>query len=315
MCSLKTVFWTATTLAVLFVVSAAQTKPETPPRALLTFAVQTGRWDAGLCTARPDGSALMRLTGYRQPDRAPAWSRDGKALAFSRAAPDSTWKIVVADARGRLIRSLHHKKHPWVSPAWSPDGKRIAVFESYGADGPLRVIDSRSGKALSTIGDALREASHTNSPSWSPDGLRIFFEQQRPNERPNVYSARPDGSEQRLLVRDAFHPQLSSDGTKLAYFRSSADFRVSALVVSNADGSNEHVLVDEMSTFDTSLAWSPDGTRLAVERSNAKSGWIVVVQADTGLQVGIIKRRGWFFRSPAWRAPVARPNPGKGACY
>jgi Tol biopolymer transport system component len=55
----------------------------------------------------------------------PAWSPDGKRLAFSRSAGDFA-QIVVINADGSGLASLTADSFTSRSPTWSPDGRRIA---------------------------------------------------------------------------------------------------------------------------------------------------------------------------------------------
>jgi Tol biopolymer transport system component len=63
-----------------------------------------------------DGSAQHRLT--RNGDE-PAWSPDGRSIAFSRAGD-----IYVMNNDGSEQRRLTRNG---TAPAWSPDGRRIAL--------------------------------------------------------------------------------------------------------------------------------------------------------------------------------------------
>jgi len=60
-----------------------------------------------------------------------------------------------------------------------------------------------------------------------------------------------------------YFPTFSPDGTQIAFFDGFGDNSHSLRVV-NADGSDLHVLIDNMEAYRiTNLVWSPDGTHLA----------------------------------------------------
>ena len=71
-----------------------------------------------------DGSGQRRLTGDARFPAAPAWSPNGRQIAFEggSGAPSSVY-VVNADGSGqrRLARNGR-------APAWSPDGRTIAFF-------------------------------------------------------------------------------------------------------------------------------------------------------------------------------------------
>jgi Tol biopolymer transport system component len=64
-------------------------------------------------------------------DSGPAWSPDGKEIAFESNA-DGDMEIYVMNADGTNVRQITHNTVWDEGPAWSPDGKRFAF--SHGAD-------------------------------------------------------------------------------------------------------------------------------------------------------------------------------------
>ncbi|MCE5280755.1 MAG: S-layer homology domain-containing protein [Deltaproteobacteria bacterium] len=72
-----------------------------------------------------DGSNRHKLTDNRAVDGGPAWSPDGKQIAFS-SNRDGTFQIYVMKADGTDVRPLTSGSANNIGPAWSPDGKWIA---------------------------------------------------------------------------------------------------------------------------------------------------------------------------------------------
>jgi TolB protein len=130
-----------------------------------------------LYLARSDGTAQRRIVTDPVPDVYPAWSPNGKQLAFIRyGAPPS---LVVTDTAGqtRTLLSDRALAKPGQSaplpliqtglgpPSWSPDGKTIAVASTSG----LAYIDVRRRTAHRT------GPVHIDYPTFSPDGTRIAY--------------------------------------------------------------------------------------------------------------------------------------------
>ena len=97
-------------------------------------------------------------------NRDPAWSANGKKLAFIGYHPNTVLGdelyVISADGSGRVrLTSDAGTKR---SPSWSPDGTRIA----YEKDGIQIARADGSGTTFLVAGVR---------PSWSPDGTELVF--------------------------------------------------------------------------------------------------------------------------------------------
>ena len=138
-----------------------------------------------------------RLT-ENSADVFPAWSPDGKKIAFA-SKRDGNWKIYVMNGDGTQQAKLTKSPNIDHFPAWSPDGTRIA-FESnrIGENGNIWVMCA-DGSARAQLTNSL----HTDTrPAWSPDGTRIVFEGYRGFNNPEVYIMSADGTRQINLTRN-----------------------------------------------------------------------------------------------------------------
>jgi hypothetical protein len=145
---------------------------------------------------RPDGSDGRALTTGGDSG-APAWSPDGKRLAFNSTTAGGQSDIHVAsvgDAGLSDERALASDPANDWSPAWSPDGGRIA-FSSNRAGGDDIWVLGVDDSGLTRLTD---DRGGDWVPAWTRDGSRIVFVSDRSGES-EVWSMAADGSDLRNL--------------------------------------------------------------------------------------------------------------------
>jgi Tol biopolymer transport system component len=218
-------------------------------------------------TIRPDGTGATKVRvdvpGFVG---VPSWSPDGSRITFSVNSEDEphpeggNWDIYVANADGSIPTRLTGDRVDH-SPVWSPDGRQIAYVYGYGEDQQIRVMNadgSDTGKLTSDRGLHL-------FPSWSPDGSQIAFVA-FDGTNANVYVMNADGSGARRLTNDSSNedaPAWSPDGSLIA-FTSEGGARDPGVYVMSADGTGVTQLAHDPDPANLSIAWSPDGAKMAL---------------------------------------------------
>ncbi len=148
----------------------------------------------------------------------PAWSPDGKRIAYWTNGDDQPQVIRVADAKtGKTLLTIPAPDLVGpITPRWSPDGRYVAVHceivEQSGndyatVDGRIGLIDLEAKKPSITFitGPGLM----ATYPDWSPDGTRILFAAGNldpffgSDDPADLYTARPDGTDLVRLTRRA----------------------------------------------------------------------------------------------------------------
>ena len=195
----------------------------------------------------PTGRGLRRLTHNEVFDSDPAWSPDGRMIAYDKGDGLHS-DIYVMSAQGKQQHQLTRKRgEDAASPAWSPNGHTIA----YSNGGEIYTIGIDGAHPQRLTGQP------AVSPAWSPDGRKIAYAFGAP---PQIFVMNADGSDQRrLTVGDV--PAWSPDGKSIAFLRSRKD--TSDIYVMDANGQSPHAVTKDAPVFGAKFAWAPDGRQFA----------------------------------------------------
>jgi TolB protein len=241
---------------------------------------------------RPDGTKLRRITRGRAFERYPAWSPDGRWIAFisnrSRPGNEGAYEIYVTRPNGRSFRRVTHDR--WVDDQleWSPDGKRFVFSTSRGS--------GRFGLSVINVnGTGFRRLTRDGEglPAWSPDGTTIAYERFNPSAGASgideLWLMSPDGSNRRQLTFPPQHPDIPSrnahdsmadwspSGKEIAFsrrYRGRTD-----IYVIRSDGSGLRRLTREAGQH-TWPTWSPDGKRIVFVSVRSRKSAICTMNAD-----------------------------------
>ena len=170
----------------------------------------------------PATGARVRLTtppAGHVGDDGPAYSPDGRRIAFTRTISGSIADVFVVDARGGVPRQITFDDADVLGVSWDVDGRHI-VFSSDRAGGiGVWRVDADGGAPVLLVGGTAR----LKHPSVAPGNGTIAYEnwQYQINLRDlptgGGESPRPSVAISPTSEQWNLHPQLSPDGTRVAF--------------------------------------------------------------------------------------------------
>jgi Tol biopolymer transport system component len=215
-----------------------------------------GTLSVDLFLAKADGSDVVQLTHTGKAVE-PAWSPDGKRVAYFSYVLDVGGAIHVVDADGSNERTVKTGNVVSGYPAWSPDGTRIAFEALDGID----VVD--------TAGTGYKELPvlkwYGTKVSWSPNGSSIAYacitSSTGSTNHIDICTVNPDtGENLRLTYADRAYtdPSWSPDGKQIAFTS------YQQLFIMNGDGSAMRPIITVPTPFEDLRApvWSRDSKLL-----------------------------------------------------
>lgn len=227
--------------------------------------------------------ATQQITDTPEAHASPSWSPDGTALAFAYMSNPmlNQFDVFTMDLATGERRNLTPVGNGGVvvgmEPQWSPDGEHV-----------LFINQNRLTVHVVAVGDgtmALETPPGRMTPAWSPDGVYIVYVGPRDrftasvNDTLFVQSATsPDAPPERYItdMRYVQSPVWSPSGDAVAFVAEPintpslgspqrfATFRMDVFLVDVVTGDIRRLTDIGNMVISNSLAWSPDGTQLAL---------------------------------------------------
>jgi Tol biopolymer transport system component len=234
--------------------------------------------------------APLRLTSNLAAEYHPAWSPDGRYIAFCRAMSDhfEIWSI---SAQGGAERKLGESA-VCEGLSWSADGKYLAFVDRIALQPPnsiflLSVETGEKRRLTSPPPELLGDFS----PRLSPDGKTLAFRRASSSENNDVYVLRvgvggtPDGAPQRLTFRKdtIFGFDWTADGRGIVFLAGQLS-STNLWAISATGGIPERVAVTTENA--DALSVSRSGSRLVYQRHLFDSNIWRVGLGEPGRQPG-----------------------------
>jgi TolB protein len=242
--------------------------------------------------ADADGAGEETALASFEPIISPAWSPDGRRLAyvsFENKKP-VVYVHLLADGKRQVAANFKGSNS---APAWSPDGSRLAVSLSRDGGSQIYLVnpDGSNVRRLTQSGGIDTE------PVFSPDGQILYFTSDRGGS-PQIYRMPASGGEaQRVTFEGSYNvsPRISPDGRVLAYIaRNGGKFQVATL-----DFASRQIQLLTDSDKDESPSFAPNGRMILLATVNGGRGVLSAVSSDGRIKQRLTVSAG-DVREPAW---------------
>jgi Tol biopolymer transport system component len=216
----------------------------------------------------------LRLTTHSARDSSPAWSPDGRFIAFVRSLSTERVAVLLIPALGGTERKLAETGRPFrwggSDVAWSPDGNSLVISDKVSSNEPaslfLLTIETGEKRRLTSP-----PAKWMNDfgPAFSPDGRTLAFSRSTSYSNSDLYllafseSRAPIGDPKRLTFdnRGNFGPAWTPDGREIIF--ASGEEGSTTLWRMPASGSGKPRRLRSIDAVGSEPALSRQGHRLA----------------------------------------------------
>jgi TolB protein len=278
-----------------------------------------GQTTGAIFTVNPDGTEERQVT--RPPndtvDDQPAWSPDGRTIAFERCRREKPCAVWTVRPDGSGLRQLSHGREE-SAPAWSPDGRHLAMDRASGTvvhdqiETSEVVVAGADGRHARTVARLTHHRGDVGGAVWSPDGRRLIYEvvpavsSEAEAPHPALYVVDARGGKPARITRPTLragdHPDWSPDGSRIVFrTQPNGEGPGGDVFTARPDGSGMRRLThNDGTSIVLSSSYSPDGRWIAYGYSGRDGEPDVYVMRSDGSGRRAVTRTPSWDSAPDW---------------
>ncbi len=247
-----------------------------------------------LMVADADGFNPQVVVRSSEPLLSPAWSPDGRRLAYvSFERGNSSIYIQEISTGAREIISSFRGING--APSFSPDGSKLALTLSKDGNPDIYIMDLQT-KVLTQI---TRHLGIDTEPVWMPDGQTLIYTSDR-SGNPQLYQISSAGGEStRISFQGEYNAKasISGAGDKIAMAQGNRNvYRIALLDKSLGNGRWSNL---SPGNLDESPSFAPNSSMVLYASKEGGRGVLYAVSADARVRQRLVLADG-DVREPAW---------------